>query len=72
MFIYKSARYHAPFESQYETITEAIEQANYDLEFNEAYPHEIVDEVGAVILSHDELHKKLYEVFEFQYNSDSK
>ena len=60
--IYRYARFHSPGEEEYATIEEALDRAAYDIEYNEAYPKEIVAGDGTVF-DHDRIFehwKKLY------------
>lgn len=51
MFIYKASRHYAPIEDEYETLQEAIKRARSDAERGEAYPLEVTDGAGKVVLS---------------------
>lgn len=58
MFIYKAMRHYAPIEAEYETLDEAVGRASADIESDAAWPVEVVDETGAVVLSGDDLHAR--------------
>lgn len=54
-FIYKFSRYHVRGEDEYESLEEAKERARIDHETGEAYPIEITDKEGRVVLRHEQL-----------------
>jgi hypothetical protein len=44
-------RYHAPVEDQFDTLEEAIKRARSDYETDQAYPTEITDQSGKIVIS---------------------
>lgn len=42
--LYKAARHHMPVEFEFESLDEAMRHAFWDVENNEAYPKEIIDD----------------------------
>ena len=59
MFIYVKYRFGVKQLEKHETIDEIVKEANGDIEWNEACPDTVLDELGNAVLSHEQLLKKL-------------
>jgi hypothetical protein len=62
MYIYRLARYHQSLERKHNKIEDAIKDALGDHSSGEAYPKDIIDEEGNIIIDHDALLKKFSEM----------
>jgi hypothetical protein len=60
--IYHYARYHAPGSFEMDSVDEALSQARYDIEYNEAAPKRIEEDGRVVFDGHavicEEIHRR--------------